>query len=197
MYRIPTRCTSTSLPLHMGKETQADGGSEKGSQKSGKSIAQKATATLSKIKCKAVNILTSPISKKKKTTKGSECVPDKSNAISVNSSSGSLTSGSGMAEDVAEDEENLETSKKKWTSPIYAFYEPVPGPTYNNKRRCHEFKCLGRSCKYTARCYLDTKDKSSTGNLITHVKSCWGEPTWEAAKLLNNADEVNQSRGTL
>ena len=79
---------------------------------------------------------------------------------------------------------------KDWRSQIYAFYEPVPEITYVKGWRCHEFKCAACSCKYRARCYLDTKDKSSTGNLIKHTKNCWGDDTWNAANRCLGIDEA-------
>jgi hypothetical protein len=82
---------------------------------------------------------------------------------------------------------------KDWKSPIYAFYEPIPDITYVNDRQCHEFKCAARGCKYKARRYLDTKDKLSTGNLIKHAKSCWGEEAWNAANDCKNATEVREA----
>jgi hypothetical protein len=57
-------------------------------------------------------------------------------------------------------------------------------------RRCHEFKCAARGCKYTSRRYLDTKDKASTGNLIKHAKSCWGDEAWNAAIDCKNAADA-------
>jgi hypothetical protein len=81
---------------------------------------------------------------------------------------------------------------KEWKSPVYAFYEPVPTVTYVNNRRCHEFKCAGRGCKYKSRRYLDTKDKASTGNLIKHAKSCWGDEAWNAANQCRNVMEARK-----
>jgi len=72
----------------------------------------------------------------------------------------------------------------------YAFYDPIPEIAYVNKRRCHEFKCAGRGCKYTCRRYLDTKDKASTGNMVKHAKQCWGEEAWRAAEKCHNAADA-------
>jgi hypothetical protein len=49
------------------------------------------------------------------------------------------------------------------------------------------------SCKYTARRFLDTKDKSSTGNLIKHIKKCWGDEAWAAASECRDASEARES----
>jgi len=84
----------------------------------------------------------------------------------------------------------LEQLSKDWKSPIYAFYHPIPDVAYVNERCCHEFKCAGRGCKYKARCYLDTKDKSLTGNLIKHVRACWGEEAWAVANKCKDAAEA-------
>ena len=87
----------------------------------------------------------------------------------------------------------IERLSKDWKSPIYAFYEPLPEVVNIKGRRCHEFKCAARGCNYKSWCYLDTKDKSSTGNLIKHVKSCWGDEAWMAANDCKNAAEARET----
>ena len=82
-----------------------------------------------------------------------------------------------------------ERVSKDWRSPVYAFYHPVPKITYIDERRCHEFKCAAGGCKYIIRRYLDTKDKSSTGNMVKHAKKCWGDE-WVAASQCQNAAEA-------
>ena len=79
---------------------------------------------------------------------------------------------------------------KDWKSPVYAFYEPVPEIEYVGSRRTHVFKCMAVGCKYKARRYLDMKDKSSTGNLIKHIKLCWGDEVWKAASECKDAGEA-------
>jgi hypothetical protein len=37
------------------------------------------------------------------------------------------------------------------------------------------------------------KDKASTGNLIKHARSCWGEEAWNAANECKNAAEARES----
>jgi hypothetical protein len=86
--------------------------------------------------------------------------------------------------------DKAERLSKDWKSPVYAFYQPIPDVTYVNDRRCHEFKCAARGCKFKSRRYLDTKDKSSTGNLIKHARSCWGEEAWIAANECKNAADA-------
>ena len=86
----------------------------------------------------------------------------------------------------------IERLSKDWKSPIYAFYEPLPEVVNNKGQRCHKFKCAAHGCNYKSRHYLDTKDKSSTGNLIKHAKSCWGDEAWMAANDLSQ-----NSLGTL
>ncbi|KAI9458441.1 hypothetical protein F5148DRAFT_983769 [Russula earlei] len=86
----------------------------------------------------------------------------------------------------------IECLSKEWKSPIYAFYEHVPDITYVNSRHCHEFKCAAHGCKYKSQCYLNTKDKTSTGNLIKYGKSCWGEEAWNAANECNNTAEARE-----
>jgi hypothetical protein len=87
----------------------------------------------------------------------------------------------------------IERLSKDWKSPIYAFYKPIPEVTNVKGRRCHEFVCMARGCKYRSRRYIDTKDKSSTGNLIKHARSCWGDEAWSAANSCKNAAEARET----
>ena len=80
---------------------------------------------------------------------------------------------------------------KKWTSPVYAFFEPVPTAIEVQGHHAHEFKCSGRSCKVTVRRFIDTKDAGSTGNMRRHVKTCWGE---DALNTVDIAKDVNEAR---
>ncbi|GLB43472.1 putative protein dimerization activity [Lyophyllum shimeji] len=97
-------------------------------------------------------------------------------------------------EEVAEDSEaELDRMKKKWDSPVYAFFGPVPEIVYVNGRRCHEFACAAKGCKFKARRYLDTRDRTSTSNLIKHVRGCWGEDAWAAAKACGSIDDARKS----
>lgn len=64
-----------------------------------------------------------------------------------------------------------------WTSPIYAFFGPIPDITYDAKgRRAHEFRCTAVHCKGKrfVRRFLDTSDRKSTSNLKRHATVCWG-----------------------
>lgn len=82
---------------------------------------------------------------------------------------------------------------KRWTSPIYAFYQAIPNIEYVNGRRAHVFKCAAKSCTYKCRRFLDGPDRSSTGNLIKHVKSCWGDAAYEAAVDCQHANDARES----
>lgn len=82
---------------------------------------------------------------------------------------------------------------KRWTSPIYAFYDPIPDIEYVGGRRAHGFKCAGHSCQYKCRRYLDGPDRASTGNLIKHVKLCWGDATYAAATECRNAKDAREN----
>lgn len=81
---------------------------------------------------------------------------------------------------------------KGWRSPVYAFYEPVPKIVHIGGRRCHEFHCLARRCHHKHRRFRDKSDSSSTGKLVKHVKSCWGEDAWNAAKRCRNATDARE-----
>ena len=82
---------------------------------------------------------------------------------------------------------------KQWTSPVYAFYHPIPDIVYVNGRCAHVFKCAAKSCTYKCRRFLDSHDRSSTGNLIKHVNSCWGDAAYEAAKDCQHANNARKS----
>ena len=80
--------------------------------------------------------------------------------------------------------------QKEWTSPVYAFFDPVPTIRVIDDRRIHEFACSARGCKAKVRRYLDTKDARSTGNMRKHVKMCWGVEPLEVADNTKNANEA-------
>jgi hypothetical protein len=86
-----------------------------------------------------------------------------------------------------------ECLRKKWTSPIYAFFEPTPDIEYVNGRRCHVFKCTGKSCKQKIRRFLDKGDAGSTSNLRKHALSCWGEPAVASITNLANVKDARES----
>lgn len=70
---------------------------------------------------------------------------------------------------------------KGWNSTIYSFYKPTPDIEHIGTepvRRCHTFTCAKGGCKTKIRCYLDKGDRSATGNLRKHAKSCWGEASY-------------------
>ncbi|KAG2337914.1 hypothetical protein BDR05DRAFT_894513, partial [Suillus weaverae] len=72
------------------------------------------------------------------------------------------------------------------SSPIYAFFQPMPTIEYHDQRCCHVFKCAAHGCNHRVRCYLDKKDVKSTGNMHKHIKSCWGQPALQAAMDCGN-----------
>ncbi|KAI0038295.1 hypothetical protein FA95DRAFT_1451951, partial [Auriscalpium vulgare] len=74
--------------------------------------------------------------------------------------------------------------QRRWTAPIYAFFYPDPTIGYVARHgRYHAFRCMGKGCKHVTRRYLGGNlDASSTGNMIKHVKSCWGEAAYLSAK---------------
>ena len=79
---------------------------------------------------------------------------------------------------------------KTWTSAVYAFFEPEPVIDYVGGRHCHVFRCAARGCKFTSRWFLDTGDRSLTGNLSRHAKACWGEDAWKAAKACHDSEDA-------
>lgn len=87
----------------------------------------------------------------------------------------------------------LEQMMKWWTSPVYAFYQPIPDIKYIDGRHAHVFNCAAKSCTYKCQCFLDGPNHSSTGSLIKHVKTCWGKAAYEAATACQHAKDTCES----
>lgn len=81
----------------------------------------------------------------------------------------------------------------RWTSPIYAFYKPIPDIDYVSGRKCHTFQCAAKSCTHKICRYLDKGDAQSTSNLRKHVIHCWGSDIVETASEAKNASVVRDS----
>ncbi|TFY74982.1 hypothetical protein EWM64_g9031 [Hericium alpestre] len=78
-------------------------------------------------------------------------------------------------DDPEDDEAELKRMSQRWTSPVYAFFDPKPAIEYIDGRKCHSFKCSAKGCRQKIRHYLDTGDVQSTENMHKHIKKCWGE----------------------
>ncbi|KAF8345712.1 hypothetical protein F5887DRAFT_828260, partial [Amanita rubescens] len=89
-----------------------------------------------------------------------------------------------------------ERLRRDWTSPIYAFYEPIPqiGSTGEGelKRKFHEFICAKKGCGKRIRRYLDKGDAKSTSNLNKHAKRCWKEHVVQSALNANDLKEARE-----
>ncbi len=83
---------------------------------------------------------------------------------------------------------------KRWSSCVYAFFKPEPTIKMYEGRRCLVFRCAAKNCGSPVRRYLDKGDRSSSGNLYKHARSCWGSEAVDQAKQLGDATRV---RGTL
>ncbi|SJL03663.1 uncharacterized protein ARMOST_16509 [Armillaria ostoyae] len=105
------------------------------------------------------------------------------------------------------DEAELLKMMTKWTSPMYAFYSPIPEIEYRDGRKCHIFRCTAQAnvtrCGHRIVRYLDTKDAQSTSNLRKHARKCWGEDvikeadeagTLDAARTLLRKDAGSDKR---
>lgn len=92
---------------------------------------------------------------------------------------------------------------KDWSSPVYAFFKAVPQIAVIDNRRCHIFECAAPSCKGTGkkprdvRRYLDTNDRSSTGNLRKHARLCWGNEIVEKADAAKDLAYARKEIGQL
>ncbi|TFK58100.1 hypothetical protein BDN72DRAFT_749205, partial [Pluteus cervinus] len=81
--------------------------------------------------------------------------------------------------------------QERWTSIMYAFFDPDPTLEEEGGRKYVAFKCLGKNCRQIKRRYLDTSDSMLTGGLRKHVISCWGK---EVLKRASAADDIAQAR---
>lgn len=82
---------------------------------------------------------------------------------------------------------------KHWTSPVYAFYDPIPDVMYVDGCYAHVFQCATKSCSYKCCHFLDGPDHLSTSNLIKHVKSCWGNAAYKAAANCQHANDAHEN----
>jgi len=190
----PTLDCSSCL-CTMPHKKQGDKDSTKSSTLSLRSLASKTGTALQKAKQKAIAVLSPPLQKpihhpvQAKQARNhlfmTSVMNQAWNSPMMNFISG-ITNDGNPAKHIADQ------LSKDWKSPVYAFYHPVPKIMYVNNRCCHEFLCAAHGCKYKSWCYLDMKDKASTGNLIKHTKSCWGDEAWIAANECQNALEVRE-----
>ena len=85
-----------------------------------------------------------------------------------------------------------------WTSPIYAFFSPIPDITYDAMGcHAHEFHCTAAYCKgKQIICqFLDTMDHKSTSNLKRHATVCWGSDV--VGDALEARDDLKSTRKML
>jgi hypothetical protein len=75
----------------------------------------------------------------------------------------------------------IERLKGIWRSPMYGLYQDKVEIGYEGPRKYHLFTCANPKCRLsknhkrgTVRRYLDSKDRSATGNLLTHARTCRG-----------------------
>ena len=65
--------------------------------------------------------------------------------------------------------------KKKWNSPVYAFFKPDPSIEYTGGQWSHVFRCNAKGCAKLVCRFLDKGDAWLMGNMHKHIKKCWGE----------------------
>ncbi|KIK80333.1 hypothetical protein PAXRUDRAFT_158958 [Paxillus rubicundulus Ve08.2h10] len=105
--------------------------------------------------------------------------------------SSSVSSGCTLQHTLAD--VTIEHLAKEWTSPIYAFFDPIPLIVEINGHRAHDFECTQRGCNAKIRRYLDKRDATSTSNLRKHGKKCWGTDVVAAADDAKDAQEVRKN----
>ncbi len=84
------------------------------------------------------------------------------------------------------------TLSERWRSSVYAFFKAEVTIEVVDGRRALIFRCAAKHCRIGApvRRYLDKGDRSSSGNLLKHARSCWGAEAVEQAKVLGDAARV-------
>ncbi|KAM5529976.1 hypothetical protein V8D89_016357, partial [Ganoderma adspersum] len=80
----------------------------------------------------------------------------------------------------------------KWDSPIYVFFEPVLELKYVDECCSHVFQCSAHKCGTQIHRFLDSKDRSSTGNLQCHIWSCWDDKAVNTACMATNIKKVQE-----
>ncbi|KAI0691889.1 hypothetical protein C8T65DRAFT_587059 [Cerioporus squamosus] len=83
-----------------------------------------------------------------------------------------------------------------WRSCVYAFFKAEVTIKVVDGRCTLEFRCAAKHCRIgtPVRRYLDKGDRSSSGNLLKHAKSCWGA---EAVLQAKQIGDVTRVRNTL
>ncbi|KAF8328311.1 hypothetical protein F5887DRAFT_897991, partial [Amanita rubescens] len=85
----------------------------------------------------------------------------------------------------------------KWTSPVYAFYLPIPKIGRDGRRPFHDFVCANKGCTKRIRRYLDKRDTNSTGNLKKHAERCWKPEVVQETFDANNLKEAREVIATV
>ena len=89
--------------------------------------------------------------------------------------------------------------RKGWRSALYGLFKPEVEVKYDQGRKYHLFLCAAKNCRLSSgepgvRRYLDTQDRSSTGNLKKHAIACWGE---EAVSLALRGEAATSRSGSI
>ena len=84
----------------------------------------------------------------------------------------------------------IEWLARGFTAPIYAFFKLNAMIEYNKRgEHHHAFTCAAEPCQgnHIICRNLTTKNKSSTHNMISHVKTCWGDKVVNSAMTVGSA----------
>ncbi|KAE9392697.1 hypothetical protein BT96DRAFT_748908, partial [Gymnopus androsaceus JB14] len=79
-------------------------------------------------------------------------------------------------------------------APVYAFFNPEPDIEFANDGTAEYIVFSCTMCRSLVKQGLKTSDKSSTGALIRHSKSCWGD---EAVKAVQESKSLEKARDAL
>lgn len=82
---------------------------------------------------------------------------------------------------------------------MYAFYEPTPviqqvtSRKWEGARRVLVFRCANKGkCNQRVQRFMDSADKSLTGNMGKHASHCWGDAAFAAGKVLGKVETLRQ-----
>ncbi|KAE9387866.1 hypothetical protein BT96DRAFT_837084 [Gymnopus androsaceus JB14] len=82
---------------------------------------------------------------------------------------------------------------KKRKSPIYAFFNANPNVEFANDGMAEYLVFHCSTCRVPIKQGLKTSDKASTGTLIQHAKSCWGDKAVSAVQQSKSIDKARDA----
>ncbi|KAF9040320.1 hypothetical protein BDP27DRAFT_1244652, partial [Rhodocollybia butyracea] len=78
-------------------------------------------------------------------------------------------------------------------APIYAFFHADPDVNFDSDGTAEYVTFSCAACRTQVRQGLKTTDKASTGALICHAKSCWGDEAVSAVQQSKSLDKAREA----